>query len=170
MSGAQLAKVAPMAAVDRAAMTACIVASDRRDMEARAHTQPLQRRRQPGDRDAHAPRVNRSRLAASVTGRQDRLVGTSGEEALRVIETEIREEAGGLAGIADTDRVGHTVPGQAGPLQEVAPEAAELLHRKAVHRPIIGQGPPCSGLTPLPEGGQLQIRDLVIGIDHHLFL
>jgi hypothetical protein len=71
-----------------------------------------------------------------VAGRQDRLVATAGEQ----VQTEIREEADGLAGIADTDRVDRTVPGQARPLQEVAPEAAEFLHREAVHRSMIGQG------------------------------
>jgi hypothetical protein len=75
-----------------------------------------------------------------VAGRQDRLVATAGEQALGVVQTEIREGAGGLAGIADTDRVDRTVPGQARPLQEVAPEAAEFLYREAVHRSMIGQG------------------------------
>ncbi len=105
-----------------------------------------------------------------MAGRQDRLVATAGEQALGVVQTEIREEAGGLAGIADTDRVERTVPGQTGPFQEEAPEAAKLLHREAVHRSMIGQVQPRPGLTPSPEGGQLRRRDsLVIGTEHHIF-
>ena len=145
-----------------------IVACDRRDMIARAHTQPLQRRRQPGDRDAQCATREPVAAAAGVTGRQDRLVGTAGEEALGVVETEIREKAGGLADIADTDRLDRTLPRQVAPLQEEAPEAAELLHRKAVHRSMIRQVLPRPGLTPLSEGAQLRMRDsLVIGTEHH---
>lgn len=90
-----------------------------------------------------------------MTGRQDRLVGTAGEEALGVVEMEIREKAGGLADIADTDRLDCTLPRQVAPLYEEAPEAAELLHRKAVHRGMIRQVLPCPGLTPLSESAQL---------------
>src|SRR5262249_12406002 len=146
-----------------------IVACDRRDMIATAHTQPLQRRRQPGDCDAQRATRVPVAAAAGVTGRQDQLIGTAGEEALGVVETEIREKAGGLADIRDADRLGRTLPRQVAPLQEEAPEAAELLHRKAVHRSMIRQVLPCPDLTPLSEGAQLRMRDsLIIGTEHHV--
>ncbi|WP_323958363.1 hypothetical protein [Bradyrhizobium diazoefficiens] len=102
-----------------------------------------------------------------MAGCQDRLAGTAGEEALGVVETKIREEARGLAGIADADGLGCTVPRHVGPLKEQTPEAVEILHREAVHRSVIAQLLPRSGLTPLAESSELRMCDAMsIGTEH----